>query len=217
MRQDNIRSIGGVTDSPSGSQRIIAAGKEFVISWPPIRWTEFRDVLASFVRRFIMRENNIDVLVSRTALRRLLDGNDQFVPASFDRPQKSIHPDDLIFLTIEAKLKRAGGEVQLAIPPNQIVSSSQQTNPSLMKAVARGRVWCEPVLQGKSSDQRSLTLHTGATERYIGLVFGCAFLAPDIVEPILEGCQPRDLTFRKLCGSIPLSWAEQRRQFGFPD
>jgi hypothetical protein len=32
---------------------------------------------------------------------------------------------------------------------------------------------------------------------------------------ILEGRQPRDLTFKKLCGNIPLSWIEQRKQFGF--
>jgi hypothetical protein len=53
------------------------------------------------------------------------------------------------------------------------------------------------------------------TERYIGKVFGCAFLAPDIVEAILEGRQPRDLTFKNLCSNIPLSWIEQRKQFGF--
>ena len=74
-----------------------------------------------------------------------------------------------------------------------------------MKAVARGRVWYERVLEGKSSDQRSLTIHAGVTERYVGLVFGCAFLAPDIVEAILEGRQPRDLTFKKLCSNVPLS------------
>jgi site-specific DNA recombinase len=60
-----------------------------------------------------------------------------------------------------------------------------------------------------------VTIHAGVTERYVGLVFGCAFLAPDIVEAILEGRQPRDLTFKKLCSNIPLSWAEQRSQFGF--
>jgi hypothetical protein len=58
-------------------------------------------------------------------------------------------------------------------------------------------------------------LHAGVTERYIGKVFGCAFLAPDIVEAILEGRQPRDLSFKKLCNDIPLSWTEQRKQFGF--
>src|ERR1017187_1328629 len=32
---------------------------------------------------------------------------------------------------------------------------------------------------------------------------------------ILEGRQPRDLSFKKLCAHIPLSWIEQREQLGF--
>ena len=68
----------------------------------------------------------------------------------------------------------------------------------ILKPVNRGLAllaafwrWYERVLEGKSSNQRSLTLHAGLTRRYIGKVFGCAFLAPDIVEAILEGRQPR--------------------------
>jgi site-specific DNA recombinase len=128
---------------------------------------------------------------------------------------KSVDPDDLICLTIEAKLKRSGGEVHLVIPPNVTETTARQPNPSLTKAVARARSWYERVLEGKSPDKRSLTLYVGVTERYIGKVFGCAFLAPDIVEAILDGRQPRDLNFKKLCANIPLSWAEQRKQFGF--
>lgn len=51
---------------------------------------------------------------------------------------------------------------------------------------------------------------------YVGKVFACAFLAPDIIESILEGRQPDDLNFEKLCRHVPLSWVEQRAQFGFP-
>ena len=36
------------------------------------------------------------------------------------------------------------------------------------------------------------------------------------IEAILEGRQPRDLNFEKLCKHIPLSWTEQRAHFGFP-
>ena len=43
-----------------------------------------------------------------------------------------------------------------------------------------------------------------------------AFLAPDIVEAILERRQPPDLNFEKVSKNVPLSWAEQRTQFGFP-
>jgi hypothetical protein len=167
------------------------------------------------VRRIIILENNIEVRISRRGLREVLEKGDTFVPAGLDPRHKSVDADDLTCLTIEAKLKRSGGEVHLVIPPNSIGASVLQPNPSLMKAVARARDWYERVLQGKASNQKSLTLYARATRRYIDKVFPCAFLAPDIVEAILEGRQPRDLTFKKLCSNISLSWIEQRRQCGF--
>jgi site-specific DNA recombinase len=197
--------------------QLVAAAKKLALRWPSLRSEELRDLLASFVRRIIVQENNIEVLMSRADLRQVLEKGDDFVPANLDRPYQSIRPDDLICLTIEAKLRRSGGEVHLVIPPHSGGVSSPRPNPSLIKAVARARSWYERVLEGKSSNQRSLTLHAGLTPRYIGKVFGCAFLAPDIVESILEGRQPRDLTFKKLCAHIPLSWIEQRAQFGFPE
>lgn len=94
--------------------------------------------------------------------------------------------------------------------------SERHPKVALIKAVARAHGWYEKVLQGKALDMRSLARQAGLTERYIGKVFACALLAPDIIESILEGRQPPDLTFEKLCHGIPLSWAEQRSKFGFP-
>jgi hypothetical protein len=43
-----------------------------------------------------------------------------------------------------------------------------------------------------------------------------AFLAPDIQQAILNGQQPRSLTLSQLqLKALPMSWAEQRRAFGF--
>jgi hypothetical protein len=36
------------------------------------------------------------------------------------------------------------------------------------------------------------------------------------VEAILDARQPPDLTIKKLTHGLPLSWIEQRKQFGFP-
>ena len=80
----------------------------------------------------------------------MLEKGEDFVPTSLDRPHKSVHPDDLICLTIDAKLKRSGGEVHLVVPPHSGGAPSPQPNPSLMKAVARARSWYERVLEGKS-------------------------------------------------------------------
>jgi len=49
-----------------------------------------------------------------------------------------------------------------------------------------------------------------STETYVRRIFSYAFLAPDIVEAILDGRQPQDLTLEKLRKKLPMSWAEQR-------
>lgn len=38
---------------------------------------------------------------------------------------------------------------------------------------------------------------------------------PDIVEAILDGRQPADLTVQKLLRCLPLAWSKQRKQLGF--
>jgi len=49
----------------------------------------------------------------------------------------------------------------------------------------------------------------------VSRVLQCAFLAPDIVEAILDGKQPPSLTVEKLLAGIPMEWVEQRRRLGF--
>jgi site-specific DNA recombinase len=92
----------------------------------------------------------------------------------------------------------------------------EDPKPSLIKAITRAHGWYEKVIQGNARNMSELARQVGLTERYVGKVFACALLAPDIVESILEGRQPRDLNFEKLCRHVPPSWAEQRERFGFP-
>ena len=53
------------------------------------------------------------------------------------------------------------------------------------------------------------------SESYVRRILRFAFLAPDIVESIAEGRQPRGLTLDRLLGPVPFAWAEQRQRFGF--
>lgn len=70
-------------------------------------------------------------------------------------------------------------------------------------------------MEGKVVNIRSLAREAGLTAHYVRNMLAFAFLAPDIVEAILDGRQPAALKFGDLYKNIPLSWAEQRRQFGF--
>jgi site-specific DNA recombinase len=107
--------------------------------------------------------------------------------------------------------------MRLVVPPDSQGHESPPPVSSLLKAVARGRQWNEWIVNGEVSSKRGIAKRLGLTECYVGRVLECAFLAPDIVEAILDGRQPSDLTFQKLTCKLPLSWIEQRQQLGFPE
>jgi Cu2+-exporting ATPase len=56
---------------------------------------------------------------------------------------------------------------------------------------------------------------TGLDERYVAQILHAAFLAPDIVDAILDGQQPVGLTMEKLRKRPPVDWQEQRTRLGF--
>lgn len=207
--------LGEEGESPALSRNRVATAKKLAVRLPSLPSDDLRDLLAAFLRGVVIREDSIEVVIRRKDLRQLLENGGRVLAANLlGGGQKPQDVNDLISLNIEAKRKRFGGEVHLVVPPNSSVSIGNP-KPSLIKAIARAHGWYEKVVQGNALDMRSLARQAGLTERYVGKVFGCALLAPDIIESILEGRQPHDLNFEKLCKHVPLSWAEQREQSGF--
>ena len=90
-------------------------------------------------------------------------------------------------------------------------------DPKLAKLIARAHVWFEQIKSGqrKSIEEiaRAEKVNAGNVTRTLPL----AFLAPSIVEAILAGAQPVELTTKRLQRLVPLpyDWAEQRRALGF--
>ncbi len=61
-----------------------------------------------------------------------------------------------------------------------------------------------------------LVTRHGVAQGDVSRCLPLAFLAPDIVEAILQGRQPVELTVLRLKRiGLPLSWADQRRLLGF--
>lgn len=201
--------------APAQLRKQAAGAKKLAGKLSALPSDDLRDLLSCFLRRVDIGEDQIQLMIDGNKLRELLlsDGR---IASNISNRQRTSDGNDLLCLSIESKLRRSGGVVHLMIPPNASTASSRHPKTALIKAVARAHSWYEKVLQGKALDMRSLARQAGLTERYIGKVFACAFLAPDIIESILDGRQPPDLNFEKLCHDIPLSWEEQRSKFGFP-
>jgi hypothetical protein len=81
-----------------------------------------------------------------------------------------------------------------------------------VKAVARAHRWFDELSTGKARSLAAIAAREGLAVRYVGRLIRLAFLAPDIVESIVEGRQPTTLTAEALTRRIelPLSWCAQR-------
>jgi site-specific DNA recombinase len=208
--------LSATAESPDVLHQLVAGAKKLAARLSSLPADDLRDLLACILQRVTVQEDNIQVMIRKSDLRELLEhGADQIVAARLAGLRKRTEPAELLCLAIEAKRKRYGGEIHIVVPPNSN-APVRHPRPALIKAVARGHAWYGRVLEGKVADMRSLARETGLTPHYVRNVFACAFLAPDIVEAILEGRQPLALKFEHLSKHIPLSWAEQRLQFGFP-
>jgi DNA invertase Pin-like site-specific DNA recombinase len=203
-------------DPPARTHRILAAAsKQFeeLSSGSP---AVVQDFVRKVVRRVVVHPDRIEIEVGKHELCAALTAEPH--APSLQPTTQELEPisGDVIRLAIEARVKRCGGEMRLVLPPDRLGQQSSHPASSLLKALARGRTWYEWILAGEVAGTRALAQKLSLNERYVGRVLQCAFLAPDIVEAILNGRQPSDLTFEKLTRHLPLSWAEQRKQLEFP-
>jgi hypothetical protein len=109
------------------------------------------------------------------------------------------------------KLKRCGGEMRLIIPGWADIDQRRQPISSLVKAVSRASDWVRRMEIGECKHQRDLAKATKLDPRYINFILRVAFLAPEIVEAIIDGRQPPNLTLGSLTGLLPMSWQQQKK------
>ncbi len=91
----------------------------------------------------------------------------------------------------------------------------RRINHALMLAIARAKTWMRHLRDGKYRDTAEIARRFKLNDAHVRRVLRFGYLAPDIVEAIVEGRQPRSLTVRRLLQGIPCAWADQRTAFGF--
>jgi hypothetical protein len=134
----------------------------------------------------------------------------------------TLHRDEL-----EIQLQETTGRQSLLRVPADLTSgksadrliqndSANQHNAPLIRAVALGVSWRTKLENGACPSVIALAKSEGYSERYVWKTLRLAFLAPDIVEAILDGRHPAHLNLRRL-NDLPLDgdWRSQRRTLGF--
>ncbi|MGE0830622.1 MAG: recombinase family protein [Hyphomonadaceae bacterium] len=123
--------------------------------------------------------------------------------------------DNICTLVVQARIKRISGAVRLLDPRGRNVTGKAQQDPSLLRALGRGRHWRAQLLSGAVKDAATIAAAEGVTKAIVYRHLKLAYLAPDLVRDILDGRQRAGLALRNLLKmDLPLDWRAQRRVLG---
>ena len=123
-----------------------------------------------------------------------------------------------IFVPMVIKKRGGRGSVSIITPQNKTLPIVEKPNHDfrLINALAKARRLQQKMDKNSEQTIISLAAKEGLTHAYTGRLLRLNLLAPDIVEAILEGRQPKGLkVIDFLKKGIPLLWEEQREKFCF--
>jgi DNA invertase Pin-like site-specific DNA recombinase len=157
----------------------------------------------SMVRRVVFRRETLRVELTVAGLRRALNLTSTRTDGEHSNYRDADEPD--IVLSAPLDIRRRGAQMRLLVDGER---TDRQTDPSLVTAVARAYCWAEMLTTGAARSIREVAELEGVGETYVGLLLTLGFLPPALVEQVLSGDQPTELTADKLIWNtdMPLKW-----------
>jgi hypothetical protein len=99
-------------------------------------------------------------------------------------------------------------------PANAFDLEAEVVQPAAPTIAKRDVIEANLTIADRCRPSRALRIRRLHSKQRLRLLrFG--YLAPDIVEAIVEGRQPRSFTVKRLLQKIPCAWQDQRVAFGF--
>jgi hypothetical protein len=161
-----------------------------------------RELLRSLLQQIVLHADRMRFEVKQLGLAKLLVD-----------PDLSNAPEGLFAFEIPVQVRRRGVEAKLIIAGTQ--GRPPVPDGGLIAVITDAHRWIEELASGTARSVRDLARRHGRDAGEVSRTLPLAFLAPDLIEAIVDGRQPIELTPRKLKRSTVLPrWKEQRRVFG---
>jgi site-specific DNA recombinase len=160
-------------------------------------------VFSDLFRRIVLRQNALVIELDRSRLIAAL-------LISQEPADKSP-----VIISIPLRIGRRGVETKLILNSDNDVS--HRCDDALIHLVSRSRHWFDEIIRGEIDSVLAIAEREGIDPSDVGRDLQLAFLAPEIVDAILTGDQPVELTANRLrlFGTLPLDWNRQRELLGF--
>ena len=204
-------AVSSVTATNGQCGEMVAQAAALAESWPTLSSHEQRRILSTLIARIEVGDGSVALHFVPAKLDMILHPGRASDHNSDDNCGRSAETTLIVFVT--AQLQRVGRGGRLIVGGGTRDTASADA--SLIRLLARAHQLQQQMLHGR--DMQELAQQAGLNRTYTALLLRLSWLAPDIIQAILQGHQPATLTADKLSRAtgIPLDWRAQRQGLGF--
>ena len=199
--RSRVMAVMGSVDAGQAKSRLQAAtGKGALLETAMA--SQQIEVLTRVVKRIVVREASIEIEVR--------------IPAIWSAAGAPDDDEELHRMEVAVQLKRCGMAVRLIVRPSG-ESVARGVDAKLVALISKAHDWLERLTSGRCDSVQAIAQQEQiATVAYVMRVIHLAFLAPDIVQAIVRGEQPMEVTVDRLMrmGPLPMAWEDQRELLG---
>lgn len=183
----------------------IAEQKSFLSTAKCARYDNL--LVKTLISKVIVKKEQVEIVICKNQLLKV------FGALSCDRalPEElKVEAEEPIFISkgIRISSTASNGSVLIISDNNETQSNP---NPQLIKAIAKSFYWNELLLSGKAKSSTNIQkMENHKDPSYIKKILKLRFLAPDIIESILNGTQRQDLNIQQLFTIKTPNWTEQK-------
>ncbi len=123
-----------------------------------------------------------------------------------------------VTVVVPLKIRQWGGRKAIIAPDGASLTPDDaqggpvptRGDPALVKALARAHRWRRMLEAGEFGTVRDMATAEKVNETYVCRILRLTLLAPDLVEAILDGRQPEDMTLPGLMEGVAVKWLRPR-------
>ncbi len=186
-------------DASIDAATLVAKATAFRRDYSGLSAVKRRDMLRGLRARIDLKTGMLSISVRIASLASMLMGK---IYCSQD------HAAEHLQLDHPMSLRRRGSESRLVLTG---ASNTARPDEALVNLIVRARLYLDQLTDGEGRTIGEVARLNHVDRSDVGRTLPLAFLAPPIVEAILSGSHPANLTARHLARlpSLPLSWAKQ--------
>jgi hypothetical protein len=125
---------------------------------------------------------------------------------------------DTVTVRVPLAIRKRGGRKVVVSPDGSVLPTAPQhvatnADPALLKALGRASRWKRLLDDGTYASVSDIARAEKLDRTYVGDILRLTLLAPWVVEAIVEGRHPAEMTLPGMMKEVPIEWEAQRAVF----